>query len=269
MKGIRKPAEPDTLVTYRTANPNGTWEQMRDDPHHDGMQAYIDVKTTLVRSQRALCAYCERSIAGGLSEEELERSRSAQRVEHFHPKSDAGGLTNWALHWPNLWAVCLGGGQRPPEGIQAAPADYLPPLPENLSCDAYKDHQVTIGQLPLAPEGHILAPNEVPSFPRLFRYTSDGMIEPDLVSCAAHHVPSNQHADTQTLVAETIRHLNLCCNRLVMARYVALRTIEDLIARRRQANPGVNPHIVLREIAEWLFSPNIERRWPKLFTMIR
>lgn len=269
VKSIQKPPEPKTLVTYRTACPNGTWDKMRDDAHHDGMQAYRDVKTTLVRTQRALCAYCERHIAPGMSDNELDQSKSRQRVEHFHPKSDTSGAVNWALLWGNMWAVCLGGGEKPPEGIAPNSADYLPPLPQNLSCDSYKDRQIATGALSASPEGWILSPGEVPSFPRLVRYTSDGTVEPDPTICANHQVQGNRHADTQTLVTETIRHLNLCCHRLMAVRHVALRTLENLIAKRREANPQADPHTVLREIATRLFSPNVERPWPELFTMIR
>jgi uncharacterized protein (TIGR02646 family) len=64
---------------------------------------------TLVIGQRCLCTYCEIKIADGTSDAEIGAKTHEQRVEHFHPKDDVNLPPNWALHWPNLWAVCQGG----------------------------------------------------------------------------------------------------------------------------------------------------------------
>ncbi len=59
VKRVNKPPEPVSFTTFRAAQPNATWEQMRDDAHHGGQQAYVDIKSALVRAQRGLCVYCE------------------------------------------------------------------------------------------------------------------------------------------------------------------------------------------------------------------
>lgn len=269
MKHCRKPPEPPSLTAYRAAQPNATWEQMRDDPLHGGQEAYADIKPALVRGQRGLCAYCEIHVTKGLTHSDLEESKAQQRVEHFHPKSDTTGPMNWALHWPNLWAVCLGGSQKPPEGEPLDPRHYLPPLPENLSCDAFKDYQIRVGRLAPAPEGWMLAPDEVPPFPRLFQFAPDGTPEPDPAGCAACSVPGNRHPDTATLVSETIKHLNLGCSRLNRNRRIARAQLEKRIAQLRTDNPGGDPRAILLHLARQLFSNNQGSRWAEFFTLIR
>jgi hypothetical protein len=88
MKLCRKLPEPASLANYRHAQPEGTWDNMRDDPHDGGQQAYRDIKRTVVRGQRCLCAFCETRIADGTHDDEIDRKRDTQRVEHFHPKDD-------------------------------------------------------------------------------------------------------------------------------------------------------------------------------------
>jgi hypothetical protein len=73
MKICKKMPEPASLDAYRSAQPEGTWDQMRDDPYHGGQPAYRDIKSTLVKAQRCLCAYCE------IRMERVTR-RSARRV---------------------------------------------------------------------------------------------------------------------------------------------------------------------------------------------
>ncbi|MEA3308614.1 MAG: hypothetical protein U9Q70_03755, partial [Chloroflexota bacterium] len=184
MKRCQKSPEPITLATYRNARPDATWDEMRDDPFDSGQQAYHDIKDTLVKGQRCLCAFCEISIAAGTDDESIHEKNHMQRVEHFHPKKDQNGAENWTLKWANVWAVCLGGSRKPPAGMPPDPRDYLPPLPENLSCDAFKDYQIKIGKLSENPEGWVLAPDEVPAFPPLFQFAPGGIPEPHVRNCA-------------------------------------------------------------------------------------
>lgn len=221
MKLGQKLAEPATLATYRQAQPQASWDEMRNDPFHEGQQAYLDIKQSLIKGQRGLCAYCEVKITENLALETIDARRHEQRVEHFHPKEDRSGVRNWALHWPNLWIVCLGGSQAPPQGFPLDLKSYMPPLPENLSCDAFKDHQIKSGKLPAHPEGWLLAPDDVPAFPLLFRFAPDGTPEADPEKCAALSLPNHHYADTATLVAKTIEHLNLGCTRLKRSRSIA------------------------------------------------
>jgi uncharacterized protein (TIGR02646 family) len=207
VKACLKLPEPASLTAYRQAQPSASWDNMRNDSLHGGQQAYLDVKRSLIRGQRCLCAYCEIRLADGLDDQAIDAKRHEQRVEHFHPKSDNSGPLNWALHWPNLWAVCLGGSDRPPAGVPADPLRFQEPLPANLSCDAFKEGQIERGRLPASPEAWILSPDEVPAFPILFQYAPSGMPEPHSANCAVTAIPNNHHADTAILVSKTIEHL--------------------------------------------------------------
>jgi len=269
VKPCRKLPEPSTLIVYRTAQPESTWEEMKDDPWHGGQLSYVDVKRTLVRGQRCLCAYCEIRIARGPSDPELQASTRDQRVEHFHPKADLNRPPNWALHWPNLWAVCLGGDRRPPAGEPFDPERYLPPLPDNLSCDAFKDHQIKAGKLNASPEGWMLAPNELPAFPGLFQFAPDGTPEPCPENCAAHIVLNNRYPDTATLVSRTIEHLNLGCARLNRSRCIAKARLEKMIEGFRENSRGANPQQLRLQLARRLFSNDVSTPWPEFFTLIR
>ncbi|WP_143393650.1 retron system putative HNH endonuclease [Fimbriiglobus ruber] len=266
---MRRPPEPESLSAYRTARPNGTWEQMRNDPHDGGQQAYLDVKESLVKGQRCLCAYCEMRVEAGTGAAEIRAAKNLQRVEHFHPKSDTIGATNWALHWPNLWAVCLGGSQKPADGIPHDSRNYLPPLPENLRCDSHKDYQIQNGRLDINPEGWILAPDQVPAFPRLFQYAPDGAPEPDRNACSGHPVPGNRHPDTVTLVDKTIEHLNLGCERLKRNRRVAKAQLEKEIANLRQKHVGADPRALLLDRARKWFPSDQAVPWSEFFTLVR
>jgi uncharacterized protein (TIGR02646 family) len=268
VKHCQKSPEPPTLTTYRQAVPAGKWEQLRDDPLNDGQQAYHDIKQTLVRTQRCLCAFCEMRLADDTNSAALEARKNEQRVEHFHPKNDRVGHVNWALHWPNLWAVCLGGSYRPPQGANDYSSRYLLPLPDNLSCDAFKDIQISSGKLPAAVEGWILAPDEVPPFPLLFSYSPNGAPEPH-ANCSAVTLSPNQYADTAMLVAKTIEHLNLGNARLSRNRTIAKAQLEKRIAEARKESHGAPPERVLLNLARRLFAQDSDKPWPEYFTLIR
>lgn len=265
MKRSAKLLEPPTLTAYHTAQPGGTWNGMRDDPLDGGQQAYRDIKRTLLKAQRCLCAFCETKIADGTTNSQLDARKDEQRVEHFHPKSDKCQPPNWALNWPNLWAVCLG-GSRPNKQIQE---DVIYPLPENLSCDAYKEYQVNAGELPVAPEGWILAPDEIPAFPLLFQYSPNGVPEPNQDNCASVTLPNNKYHDTITLVEKTVEHLNLGCSRLNRNRLMAKAKLEKAITLARTRSPGAPPEVILLNLARRYFSSDPNSAWCEFFSLIR
>jgi|GEM_PF-99647 len=261
--------EPQTLVDYRAACPDSTWKQMYVDPHNGGMAAYRDIKRQLVKGQRCLCAFCEINIADGTSEEHLDARKREQRVEHFHPKEDVTRPPNWALHWPNLWAVCHGGSSWPPDGEALDPKTQLPPLKENLSCDAFKGQQIESGALNNPPEGWILSPDQVPPFPRLVAFESDGTPIPDAANCEATVIGGNNHADTTSLVAATIYHLNLGCTRLKRNRSIVRAQLEKRIASLRRQNPGLPAAELLLQLARKLFIADSSTPWLEYFTFVR
>ena len=123
-KCIKSQPEPACLSNFRAANRSGTWEQFRDHDH----TAYQTIRHVTRRDQGGLCAYCE-----------IKLVEENEQIAHFHPKSDIGGSHNWALDWVNLWLACKGGSQT---WLSANPHHYLPPLPDNLSCDEFKGQRL-------------------------------------------------------------------------------------------------------------------------------
>jgi hypothetical protein len=142
-------------------------------------------------------------------------------------------------------------------------------LPENLGCDAFKDHQIKAGKLASDPDGWILAPDEVPAFPLLFHFAPDGKPEPHVENCASQTLPNNHHADTSVLVARTIERLNLGCARLNRSRCIVRARLEKQIQRARQQAPGASPPEVLLHLARRVFSTDVDSPWPQFFTLVR
>ena len=130
MKRVHKtPATPAQLVAFQQADPDATWEKLRA----EGRAVYDELCRTLQTDQGGLCAYCELAAT---------KDANGLQVEHVVAKSYHDPACNWALHWPNMLAVCTGGSR------WAADKDrYLEPLPENLSCDQAKNHRVNTGLL--------------------------------------------------------------------------------------------------------------------------
>ena len=264
MKQCKKLPEPDSLTGYRAANPDATWDEMRDDAHHDGMRAAQETKVILVRGQRCLCAFCECLLADDCTEDSIQARRSEQRVEHFQPKS-SDRPPNWDLLWSNLWAVCRGGSTQTDEEKRTG----LHPLPDNLSCDSFKDHQLTCGRLPAVPSGWILAPDEIPAFPLIFEFSPTGVPEPHYENCESITFPSNQYLTSRELVEKTIEHLNLGCFRLAEKRRIAKARLENRIEQARRNSPGSSAKEVMLNLARTLFSATPDSPWPEFFTLIR
>ena len=110
---------------------------MCDDGLNFGPTTYSEIKVTLLRGQRRLCAYCEMELAKGTDADVILENRRLQRVEHFHEKEDEiNRPPNWDLMWENLWAVCMGGSVNPPAREPVDPRQTMQPIKDNLSCDA-------------------------------------------------------------------------------------------------------------------------------------
>ena len=253
MKRVLKGNEPQTLVTFRNAIPDGTWDQMKNDPHFGGPRAYSDCRSQTITDQNGLCAYCEINIR--------DNAPLKCRIEHFHPKSDTNSRHNWALDWQNLFGVC-NGGTRPEV---AAVGFHLEPTRENLSCDAHKGQMIQSGRLPAQFEGWIINPLQLPASPSLFRLEmSTGRLLPDARACA-NGLPglNNRHARVENLVQNTIDMLNLNCDRLTQSR---LRVIHDIEHNKKeQRKRGVTPQQGLANLANLYFRIS----WPAFFTTIR
>ena len=253
MKRVVKGTEPTYLTTFRDAIPHGTWEQLRDDPHYGGQNAYQHCRMQSIRDQNGLCAFCEIDIRDG--------NPLKSRVEHFHPKSDAANNHNWALDWNNMLGVCNGGSN--PHLI--ADGFHLKPTEKNLSCDAHKDRMIQTGRLAQKCEGWIINPLMLAAFPSLFQiHKGTGHLLPDVAGCAAlSNWPDKQHTSLESLVQFTIDMLNLNCDRLAQAR---LRVIWDIERNKRlQRQSGYTPQQGLTNLVHRYF----RIQWPAFFTTIR
>jgi uncharacterized protein (TIGR02646 family) len=245
VKHCRKDAqEPDCLAKFRAENPAADWEK---DFRSEGRSCYDTLRVVLRQSQTGLCAYCETRLVPA------ERVPFNEQIAHFHPKSDKSTSHNWALDWSNLWLACLGGTRWTDHSGASNGIRYE--LPENLSCDeATRDELL---------DGAVLRPDEIPAFPRLFRFmqwSSRLDIEPDDAACAAAGIPVER-------VAVTIEKLNLNCPRLASAR-LALHA-HLVRARKRLASTGLEPLPNLRTLAERLLAPDEDGHRHAFFTVSR
>jgi uncharacterized protein (TIGR02646 family) len=199
-----------------------------------------------------VCAYCEIDVS--------DRDPLRLRIEHFHPKADTSTPMNWALDWPNMLAVCLGGSYR-----HGTVPHTLEPLTSNLSCDAHKDLLIQQGQLPSACGGWVINPLLLPSSPCLFRVDKfSGELHPHEGHCAAAAAwPGNMHADVQALVTHTITMLNLNCPRLCAARRAVVHDIER--NKKKMAVLKLKPEDGMARLAQRY----LQHRWPAFVTTIR
>ncbi|WKZ93894.1 TIGR02646 family protein [Chimaeribacter arupi] len=214
MKKIIKHPGPNPLTTFAQAQPTANWKHFSD---HNASQSYQQVKALIFGSQHQLCAYCETHVS----------LKDHQRIEHFHSKSDLTDPTiNWALDWNNVFGVCMGGSKQNSH-----------PLPTNLSCDAFKDRQISLGKLPIACEAEIINPLFLPAFPLLLRFNrGNGHLEPDTEQCAATHIPYPISGTTEEFVARSIAHYNLNCPRLVENRLQVLYAYNRAIEKAKSVN---------------------------------
>lgn len=235
-KCIKRTDEPTCLTDFRTANPRGTWEQFRVDA-----EAYATLRRITKQDQGGLCAYCEIRL-----EEENEQ------IAHFHPKSDTRSQNNWALDWTNLWLACKGGSQ---SWLVQNPHHYLPPLPENLSCDEYKGAKDV--------DGLVLAPHQMPNFPRIFRFEQ----QLDRIEIHVDWDGCQQAGLDPQKVQQTIDEFNLNCTRLASARLALHRELEKALKRLRESN--VDPNVGFATLARKHLAKDGNGYWPQFFTLIR
>lgn len=229
MKRVEKSAEPQSLADFRTACPDGTWEQMRNDALHNGQQVYADCRSQTGADQRGLCAYCEIRLN--------ENQPHKWRVEHIHPKSLSDSEHNWNLDWQNLLSVCNGGES---EGCAETP------LRENRSCDASKNNSLLA-----------VSPLDIPAFPNVFVFDkANWHLHADPDACALAGLDAAQ-------LEQSIETLNLNCHRLARLRREVLFDIDKRKKRLRVS--GYTPKDAVPLLAKGLF----QAQWPEFFTTIR
>lgn len=228
--------EPECLARFRTTNGTGTWEQLRaQEP-----ECYTRIRDITRRDQSGLCAYCE-----------LNLDLDNEQVAHFHPKSDMMPQHNWALTWTNLWLACKGGSQTWMTDLDR----YCPPLPDNLSCDECKGDRVV--------DGLVLAPDEIPVFPRIFRFEQrlDRLeICVDEQACYDAGIPVDK-------AQQTINAFNLNCSRLAAARLALHRQLEQAIRRLRRSS--VHPQVGVTSLLQRHLAKKANGHWPRFFTLVR
>ncbi len=233
---LKSQPEPACLKVFREVNPRGSWEEFRN----EARECYSKLRDMLNQDQGGLCAYCEMDVA-----------EDNAQIAHFHPKSDSGAC-NWALKWTNLWLACRGGTQ---SWLTEDPANYLPPLPENRSCDEAKADRILDGQ--------ILSPSEIQAFPRIVRFEqwpNRVEIQPDPEGCHQARIDPEK-------VKATIDKLNLNCARLAEARLRCLRQWEQQIKRLRLHSP--NEAALYKSFVENKLTKNVAGRWTRFFTLAR
>lgn len=238
MKRVLKSHEPDSLTCFRRKKPAATWEQLRNQKKR---RAYHDCRTRAIADQGGLCAYCEQKITS-------ENSKSC-RIEHVHPKSDISTDHNWALDWQNILACCAGGEK---EGSEFT-------LPDNLSCDAHKNHLFNTQKLSfeIEIENELISPLNIPTFPNLFILNEDtGYLEANPKACTEASIDENK-------LKRTIEILNLNCDRLASQRIRLVENIDENIGFLREGGStvdAVGPRLIQRYFNE---------TWPEFFTTIR
>jgi uncharacterized protein (TIGR02646 family) len=254
MKRVLKSPPPNALTRYAQNFPHADWDNdFRNHavPPDKSGDDYKKIKTLLVTDQGGLCAYCEAAIG--------QLDTSLQRVEHYHPKSDQSASgKNWALDWDNIMAVCVGG-----EKVDR----QRHPLPENLSCDAHKNHYFTASKL----TGPMLAqqllsltnPLHTAAFPCLFDLDKQtGKFAPSTKICLlldeANQLPAGA---TEQKIAQTVRVLNLNCDRLCEERLEILKAYNQEVARARKMKDA---EFKVKLEAKWFAN-----RWPSFFTTRR
>jgi uncharacterized protein (TIGR02646 family) len=240
LKKINKSLQPNNLTEYAQQNPQANWD---DFYYTNQSYDYKKLKELIFKEQGGLCAFCENEIF----------KTHKQRVEHFHPKSDKTNPNhNWALDWTNVIGVCLGGSDVD---------KVLHPLPANLSCDAYKDHLIKQRKLPEKCEGYLFNPLNLPAFPCLFDFDKrTGELKPK-DDYSGIKFEDNYYETTAELVAKTIQHLNLNCDRLNQQRLALLRQYNQEIAKARKNNDKS----IFTKLAERWF----QTQWLPFFTTRR
>ncbi len=240
--------ELEELTVHRQENPSGDWRTLKN----ENRDLYEKIRSQCIEDQGCLCGFCEI---------QLPDTPMGRRVEHFHPKSDRSPDHNWALDWNNMLAVCLGGCN---SALGNYPGHHLEPLPQNLSCDAYKDYLIQRGNLPEACEGYLLNPLELMAFPCLFDLNrATGELAPNSRNCEGLPISPNHYSTMEELVENTIRVLNLNCDRLNEERRKVLFSIEHEKKKARKRNQ--RPSTFLSSLAERYFS----EKWPRFFTTRR
>ena len=200
MKKIYKsPEEPPELKKFRQSHPHETWTYF----HKHKRKGYRQIKSTLIRDQHGLCAYCETAIVLPKVEGQVDDFR----VEHFYPKADTEfGKHNYHLDWWNMLGVCHGGSQPDvPDAVERFSTRQI-----DRSCDVLKGNKKL--------SGRILNPLKIP-MTRIWCFSEyDGTMYVDYRSCPKKLVDRAER---------TIEELNLNAPRLCRMRKALIERLAE------------------------------------------
>ena len=233
MHKLSKGPIPKELRDFCRANPTcRDWNSFYSN-YHD---SYKVLKKQIFTEQNFLCAYCEEQLA--------ETENTKQRIEHFHPKEDKSSERNWAFDWSNMIGVCTGGSQE---------------RPTVLHCDAKKEQNVAYDLC----EGFLLNPLDMPAACLFSINRATGELQANTRKCQTVFVCHNKFQTVAELVENTIKVLNLNCDKLNKKRLVVIREFERLRKSLRQNSSTTSS--VRSKIAERWFSSSP----PSFFTTRR
>lgn len=257
MKTIKKGNAPTSLSVYLSKYPHHSWNTTRHNKKNNGNIVIKECRKTCIDEQGGICCYCECS----LDRPDID---AFCRVEHFHQKSDSSQSKNWDLDWQNMFASCNGKtNQNSAQQMTLTQARNQYPHPENLSCDAHKNHKIQTGNLQIQCEGILVNPLDLPPFPNLFKISLSGRLLPNCKTCSQVTIPRNNFPTTQELIQNSIDLLNLNCDRLCHERKRVLHFIDKYIEKGRLN--GKKPEEVYLSLIQLFF----HKRWPEYFTTIR
>lgn len=231
MKKIREFNDPTPgLAAYlASVGAKANWSEFRS---HTSGASYEELRESLTRNQRGLCAYCEDGIDGW-----------RRQVEHVIPRSDAESGQARALDIANM-VVCCPGGTLPVIDSEESALKRGEP-----SCGQAKANQI---------DERFVDPRVLPALPSLLRVIDNGFIEADETACQMAGFPPDR-------VTRTIEILNLNSERLRSAREKRWNGLGEEL---RQVEDPDDPEV----LSDWMRSelrPDEAGRLAPFFTTSR
>lgn len=222
MRRIEKSQTTNALVVYAAKNPNGTWDCFQKNNNKDCRA----IKTKIFEEQHYICAYCEIDLS---LDSTYEHHR---RVEHFNSKSGwkiGQPQPNFHLEWNNVFGVCVGGTDK--KSLE----HYM--MPDNKSCDAYKEHLETNCGYDKIWKGKVVSPLEPVLCSEMFNYClSSGKLSINQEYANSLEFNHNDYDTSSELLEKTLCYFNINCERLNVARREVQYAYERLKANFRKSN---------------------------------
>ncbi|NOI38691.1 TIGR02646 family protein [Vibrio sp. 070316B] len=222
MRRIDKSHTSNALTVYAANHPDDYWDFFQ----RNNSKAYQEIKAKIFEEQGDICAYCEIDLS---KEHTFEHHR---RVEHFNSKSGwkvGQAQPNWHLDWYNVIGVCIGGTDRDNRERFV--------MPENKSCDSYKEHLETNCGYGKNWKGKVVSPLEAGLCSDMFHYClASGELSVNDVYANSVQFHDNIYATSAELLQETLVLFNLNCERLKLARRDVHHSYEKLKAAFRKSN---------------------------------